>query len=286
MLEYCKIKKGGATIMKKLKIVVCILILVVMMLSLIACTPVYQGLHRELYVVAVNNIFGAHGYSGHGEHHYDSQIDMIEVDDYGRILFFYNEQDSVGGLYHTAIVIMQYTDRYRNYVYYYQDDCYWPYFGEETPYPAAYRNLFSEEEIDALKELNDWNKKIDLKKCAKASCKTLRPDGALDIKDEEMSEIVKSTAQKLGYNKDDVSYSYDNEFCNADKYGRELYYVSALVRSSSADTEKIEFAMIFNPDKTCPEENVYVLTDKALTFDALKVLKQNVGWNQPYTANK
>lgn len=279
--------------MKKLKVIVCILLLTFVTFSLVACQAYYSGPHWELYSVAVNNIFGAAGFGDDGEALPNPDIDIIEVDDYGRVLFFYNEYPNYSKQqYRSAIVIMQHYDAgdYR-WVYYYQDDCYLPYLGDETPYPVGYRNLFSEEEVTALKELNDWNKALNLDKCTKAPRSNQKPDGALKIKDKDFEKAIKPIVQKLGYKGDDNIYRYYN-YCNTDKYGRELYYVYGVGRdvygegvSPTSKDQEFEFAMIFNPDKTCPAENIYVLTDKTLTFDALKQLKQTVGWNQPYSAH-
>ena len=276
--------------MKKLKIGVCILLLGVVTFSLVSCAY-YMGPHWDLYSVAVNNIFGAGGFGDDGEAAPDPEIDIIEVDDYGRVLFFYNEYPNyTKQRYRTAIVIMQHNDN-NDCVYYYQDDCYLPYLGEETPYPVGYRNLFSEEEIVALKELNDWNKELNLDKCVKAPCSNKKPYGSLKLKHRDFEEVLKPFVKKLGYEGDDTIYRYC-EYCNTDKYGRELYYVYGLARDAvdesdptKTTTQYFEFAMIFNPDKSCPKENIIVLTDKTSTFDALKQLKQLAGWNQPYSAN-
>ena len=277
--------------MKKLKIVVCILLLVFVTLSLTACFARYTGPHWELWTVAVNNIFGAAGFGDDGEALPQPDIDVIEVDDYGRVLFFYNEYpDYFTYYYRTAIVIMQHYDNSSRWVYYYQDDCYLPYLGDETPYPVGYRNLFSEQEITALKELNDWNKELNLDKCTKAPRSNEKNQGALKIKHKEFDEAIDAVVQNLGYDVDYTPYRY-SIYCNTDKYGRELYYAFGDAKvidendSTKTVTLNFEFAMIFNPDRTCPVENVYVLTDKTATFDALKLLKQTAGWNQPYSTN-
>ena len=120
----------------------------------------YEGEHPNLYTVAVNNVFGAWGYMSNGEAVYDPDIEVIEKDSYGRVLFFYDERFSFG----TALVIMQASDE--NEVSYYLDHCYYPYmYSEDSPYDATYRDLFTEKEISDLKKLNDWNKPINGEKC-------------------------------------------------------------------------------------------------------------------------
>ena len=273
--------------MKKAKIVVCVLIVAVICVSLSACYYSYTGEYRDLYTVAINNIFGAKGCRSDGEWVSNPTIYVIETDAYGRVMFFYDEflDDEAYG---TALVIMQQSDV--DYVYYYQDDCYVPSFNLGREYRAGYRDLFSEEEIAALKELNDWNKELNLDKCIKSQIVREKASGTLDIKEKEFDEWLKPFVQTLGYNGDDSIFRYAR-YCNTDKYGRELYYVYGIGRdadgegvSPTSKYQDFEFAMIFNPNKTCSMENIYLITEPSLTFDALKLLKETAGWNQPYFA--
>lgn len=271
--------------MKKTKIAICVLLLFVMVLSLSACRYAYVGWHTDLYTVAMYNVFGAAGFMDGGEPIWDSEIFIIETDNYGRVLFFYDEYLAETN-YGTAIVIMQKSDR--DYVYYYQDDCYTPYFNTDRQYPFGYRDAFSDEDIEALKLANDWNKEINLDKCTKSEITNKIPSGQLEITRKEFNAVLMPYVKTLGYKGDDTIYRFSN-YCNTDKYGRELYYVYGIGSdvdgegvSPSSKKQNFEFAMIFNPDKSCPSENIYLITDPTLTPEALKVLKQNAGWNQPY----
>jgi hypothetical protein len=41
--------------------------------------------------------------------------------------------------------------------------------------------------------------------------------------------------------------------------------------------------MIFNPDKSCPEENIYEIDATTENInEALKLLKKRCGWNNPW----
>lgn len=273
--------------MKKVKVVVCVLIVLLLCASLSACKSFqYYGAYRDLYTVAVNNIFGARGYMGDGEWVAEPTIFIIETDNFGRVLFFYSEYFSGEQNYGTAIVVMQKSDG--DCVYYYQDVCYTPCFRVDIPYYIGYRNLFTEEDIAALKEVNDWNKEVNLDKCTKSQISTEKPSATLKIKSKEFNEAIYPYMQSVGYKGDDGICRY-SVFCNADKYGRELYYVWGIVRdadgegvSSNSQYQYLEFAVIFNPDRTCPFENIYQITDSSLTVEALKTLKETAGWNQPY----
>lgn len=278
--------------MKKSKVIGCVLLLVLILVltvfSLTACQFAYGGKHRDLYTVAVNNIFGAQGYVSNGEATFDPTITIIETDDYGRVLFFYDEYYYGGqnSPYGTAIAIMQKSDN--KYAYYYQDDCYCPYFNQDRFFNAEYGDMFSEEDIQALKELNDWNKELDLDKCTKSRIATRNPWGKLNLKDGDFNAAIKPFAQLNGYKGSDAIYRY-SVFCHMDDYGRELFYVYGIGRdangtgtSSVTEYQYFNLAMIFNPDKTCPVENILAIEGVALSLTDLKALKETACWNQPF----
>ena len=52
---------------------------------------VSKGENPELLSEAINSLLVARGYHPHGEGYYESQIEIIEEDDFGRKLFSYFE---------------------------------------------------------------------------------------------------------------------------------------------------------------------------------------------------
>ena len=276
--------------MKKLRYLIWILILtpILVLTGCSACDYKYEGKNKDLYTVAVYNIFGAYGCSWGIHSASDPTIKIIEKDDYGRTLFFYDEND--GDLVHlfgTAVLIMQKSER--GYVYYYQDDCYTPYYDEDrTTYNhPEYSEIFTEEDIAELKERNDWNKQINTEKCTKSKIVNKKEVSPLRLKDKDFEKAINPFVISLGFRSGDNIFGYAR-FCNADKYGRSLFWAYGSgevegVEDSSSEYRYFEFAMIFNPDKSCPIENIYDISDTSLDYwEIIKSLKQTAGWNQPY----
>ena len=166
--------------MKRTRAIILLLVLLSMSLVFASCGYYqYNGDYGDLYTVAVCNIFGAKGYFSDGEYVCDPIIEIIETDNYGRTLFYYSERGPFG----CAIVIMQKSDD--EYVYYYQDDCYMPYYNVDCAYYFDFREIFSDEDINTLKERNDWNKEINVELCTKTQIIIRKTDGNLDIKENE-----------------------------------------------------------------------------------------------------
>ena len=273
--------------MKKLVSLVVVTVLFVSMLT--GCIFRYRGDHIDLYTVAGNNVFGADGYRFNGEVSYDPYIEVIEKDNYGRVLFFYDE--GYRSKYGTAIVIMQKSED--SFVYYYQDICQIPYVRSEDEYyvELGYNDMFSNEQIESLKEVNNWNKPIDLDKCTKAEIYNRKGDeGPMKISNNEFEKAIKSYVRDHGYSGDDYIYRY-SRYCNTDKYGREIYYVYGVGRdangegvSTTSESKEYHFAIIFNPDRSCPKENVCEITTDSEFYNTVEQLKENCGWNEPWGA--
>jgi len=261
---------------------------VVTCLALSGCRFKYKGDHPDLYTVAVYNVFGACGYLSNGEAAYPPVIEVIETDSYGRVLFYYNE--SYNRPYGVAIVIMQRAEG--GCVYYYTDICHTPYLGGADPYETEYGDLFTKAQVDALKQANDWNMPLNLDKCARSEIvERKNTEGGLGLKEKDFERVIKVYARSTGYRGDDNIYRI-SEFVNSDKYGREIYLVSGVGRdvkgegvSPSSESRYFNLAMIFNPDKSCPEENVLPLADTGTTFEELMVFKSRCGWDTPWTEN-
>lgn len=277
--------------MKKIKYLILSVLLIPIVLSSTACIFYqYTGAYKDLYTVAINNLFGAYGYCS-SEVPFPPVIDVIERDEYGRTLFFYDEGYE-GRFFGTAIVIMQKSED--GYVYYYEDDCYFPNLNARKTfdYYAKYSDLFTEEDIAVLKELNDWNKEINIELCTKSKIVDKKASGVLGINWKDFDKVTKNYAKQMGYKGNDSIYRYDI-YCGSDKYGRELYYVYGVGRdvagvgsSPPSKYQDFNFAIIFNPDKTCPVENICEVPEITVNYrETIKTLKQTVGWNQPYESS-
>lgn len=279
--------------MKKIVQFICVIVLITaVLLGMTACFPYhYKGNHIELFSVATNNLFGAKGYKVFEFADFHPFIDVLETDDYGRTLFFFTEDTgqlspTSGSAFGTAIFVMQKSDD--EFVYFYQDDCYIPYRmpKELNAVPENYRDDLPKEQIEKLKEHNDWNKEINLEKCTKAEISDRDPSGKL--KASLCEPIIKAYAKQNGYKGNDKLFRYDI-FCNADSYGRELYYVYGIgtdvLGEGVSPTSKIqyyEFAVIFTPDNSCSLETICEVSSDSLDYyEKIVNLKKTAHWDQP-----
>ncbi len=164
--------------MKKTKIL-CILLLCSYLTS---CSlfnnigPTYKGDYPDLYTAAVSSILWCQGHSWGADFTMPSKIELIETDKYGRTLFTYYESKSL--IYEKeclALLISQKTEN--DYVYFYEDV---NHFTVEDNGFSLRKYIFSEEQINRLKERNDWNKEINLDKCVKAAVRNSKPDVMID----------------------------------------------------------------------------------------------------------
>ena len=257
----------------------------------------YDGDHEDLYTVAVNNIFGIYGHTNNGEISYNPEISIIEEDKYGRVLFFYNERYGRGADYDMAFLIMQKSDD--KYVYYYQDSCYFPFFDTSDYFydghddSEEYKNALepAKEQIEELKNNNDWNKNLKLEKCTKTKISNEKPEGdnmSLGY-EEDLNAAIYSYAKKNG-NKgtdDDPVHSY--KYCNRDINGKELYYVYC-IRSYTNESNEVEYldnyyAVIISTNDNygidIPEKSIIEITDVTKSYEIIKQLKAQNNWQYP-----
>ena len=73
--------------MKKLSALVLLLVLTLLILT--GCYSGYSGEHTDLYTVAINSILWTFGHSFGADFPMNSEIEIIEQDQYGRTLFTY-----------------------------------------------------------------------------------------------------------------------------------------------------------------------------------------------------
>lgn len=275
-----------------------VIALICIMLGILCLTSCgywgYDGAHIELYTVAVNNVFGISGYTSNGEISYDPDIDVIYKDDYGRILFFYDECYGVGNDYGMAFAVMQKSDD--KYVYYYQDACYVPHFdenyhGEKTEDRVATALKISEKAIEELKERNDWNKELKLDKCTRARIVEEKPEGKIGVNTTSFDDEIYEYAKANGYKGSDDSPTRRFEFCNSDANGKELYRVVCMFSDYNVYDEHMtewrEYAVIVDTDGSIFKNTVITqdaiaeIKDNTQYYDIVKDLKAANGWVDP-----
>ncbi len=278
------------------KFMICwLLTLITILLTFCSCGYWgYRGDHADLYTVAVNNMFGIYGYTGNGEVSYGPAIDIIETDEYGRTLFFYNESYGDGSNYSMAFIIMQKSEG--GYVYYYQDDCYAPFFDDSDYFYHGTQGSedhiraleLASDDIAALKERNDWNKPFDAEKCTKAKIDTDKPEGKINVKTWTFDDEIYAYAKEHGYEGTDDNACRWVAYCNADAEGKELYYVYC----SRADDDgnggttysHAVYAVIVHTDDSIfknieiGENAIVEITSPADAYELIQHLKQQNDW--------
>ena len=272
------------------RLILSCLILLMLVPHLCSCIAItkYRGDRVDLYTVAVNNMFAIEGYVSNGEVIYDPVIEVIETDEYGRVLFFYDEyyDDSIqpSVRYGMAFAIMQKSED--GYVYFYQDDCYVPYFDVVDEFDEVMKRV-DPEVLKALKARNDWNCEPDASKYTKAQISNKKPQGKIRMRDYEFDEVVYPYAKANGYEGKDTSISRSFEYCNSDLYGRELYFVFGM--SSDDDGQggtvyaQYIYAVIVSPGKKFSENPLVEIAAPTESYENVRRLKEQNHWNQPET---
>lgn len=243
--------------------------------------PGYRGDYPALYTEAICSVLGVMGHYD-GSSPCDSEINILETDDYGRVIYTYYEDGTF------AVCIMQKADE--DYVYYYPDfnfiktsDYTWGKDINETV-----NNSFSEEDITNLKELNDFDKEFDISKCIKTTITRKKTTYKFSRETEKkLEKLCKQYAKDSGCKGEDSVYRY-SEYCTSDDYGRKLFYIYGIHRDvngtgehySKRKTMYFHLAIIFNPDWSYDETNSLLgLKDDNYQND-LKEFKQLHNWNQ------
>ena len=153
--------------MKKLKTWFCCFLATLCALLMVGCSYEYEGKHADLYSMACKNLIAINGYIPQGEYTDDPLIYELEKDEYGRVLFSYQEFGSV-----VHLLIMQKSEN--NLVYYYPEDCYLSFRTELSKYLGDFtqqdlmqilQTHLTEEDRTAFKALNDWNEPLQEEKC-------------------------------------------------------------------------------------------------------------------------
>jgi len=222
----------------------------------------YSGEYPELWSTAVRSIPSATGIGFNGT---QPGIEVIETDQYGRVLFRYGE-----GLPPVFRVIMQRSDD--NYAYFYPHYNHMTFPRVGTGYSAiqAQRDLYNEM-IEDLKIANNWNQPLsddsefDRVRIVRRRVRGPVPEGALR---EAFHEL-------LIYAGRDSIPSWDSGrmlFLREDRYGRAIY------EHSWGDQKWI---VIFQPDHSF---DINISFGELIGDDYqtdLRLLMEANGWNTP-----
>lgn len=253
--------------------------------ALFGCTyKGYESEHPALYSESINSILGVNGFYD-GISLADPFIDILETDDFGRVMYMYRESTI------SALCIAQKYDD--DYVYYYPDFNFirvTQQVGNDNKSATEIMNeYFTENDIENLKSHNDFYKKFDDDKCIKTAIITRKNSPELNNETiGRLEALCNQYAKDSGCNGEDSVYRYA-EFCTYDNYGRMLYYVYGVHRdvygegiSPDSTTRDFHFAIIFNPDFDLDQTNALLeLFDVDNYQNDLKEFKYLHNWNQP-----
>ncbi len=268
--------------MRKSLIKICALMLTVtsLILSATGCMYLkYRGDYPDLCTVAWCNVPTIRGHGSNGEALYDADVEILETDNYGRILFSYSEMRGP-----TLALVMQY--RGNDTVYYYPDDCYVfipSYSHDEEEIQVDPKS----EEVLSLKTLNDWDLPIDESKCERSEILKRKPEkDKLKIKDHQFETVIERYYEKadIYVNPRNISFVRYSSYLMSDSYGREMHVIYTYFEDyydKHINTYSYTFLAVFDPDENCYEDSVTLIEDTMHPQQYVKSAKATSGWNTP-----
>lgn len=139
-----------------------IVCLLVVALLFSGCRYEYRGEYLDLYTVAINSVLWTFGASPQTDFAGDPLIEIMEEDDFGRVLFRYTEKYFSPNISFSSLIILQ--SKKNDFAYYYED-C--NFISKEKSYYSDEPAIFDLDDINELKNINDWNQPVNFDKCVK-----------------------------------------------------------------------------------------------------------------------
>jgi hypothetical protein len=244
----------------------------------------YRGESPALYSVALNVVLNANGYIIF-ETTSQPVVQVLETDLYGRVLFCYAEGAMQGDV---ALIVCQATDEQN--AYYYPNICYLPTSFEEggnrihhgSRIPGTIDDPYngvSANELDELKEINDWDRPLDNTKLAFTSIIRKRGSGPFKAKDVKRL-FLESEVGKVALSFNERYSSVGARFSAVDADGRSLYYLSTGYGVTS-------YAVIIQADGTYLQSSWAVEVEDERSYQANQVqFKQDNGWRERMASEK
>ena len=240
---------------------VTIIIIIVLIVSTITGCRLYDGEHWELYRMVRLNVLATNGVGETDK----VDIEVIEEDEYGRILFSYSMNISyvyTGYESIRIIAICQESDRRRTY--YYEDQCF--------IISDSYENI-SQEDIDNLKADNDWGEPLNEDEY---SSRPIKP---------KYSDFYRMGARDIFISEIDVEDTLEVScgFTDYDGISKILFYIvtNEYIESDGDYTHKQNFyVMIINEDGTYNKDEFLVEIDDLYNYQKqLHEFKISNGWS-------
>lgn len=229
------------------------------------CKKQYSGEYADLYTVAINSLLWNRGMSTVTDKLCDPDIQILETDTYGRVLFKYTEKSFNQDISFSSLLILQ--AKNEDSVYYYEDD---NFICKEK---KSYNNTvdFEAQEIENLKKVNDWNQDVKIDKCIKKEICYFKKE--LPIDEKKIVEIFSKEYE--GY------YSNLTFLLTSDDQGRFICYSYILIVKESG-VEKKYVVTLFDNDLS------YSIFEPLSTYKYQKELqefKKDNSWGQVNTVD-
>jgi len=259
--------------MKKL---LALVLVVLMILSLTGCISANDS-SRHLHVVAHHSLLGV------WDDRWEETV-ILEEDDFGRVMFAFAGStamsDRSGSSFNIlAVLIMQRTTG--RHAYFYDGVNVILHEIGGLPPPIASRfvtRYFSEEQLEQLKEENDWNRALD-------EDRFFRVRVSYRCKTHYMTDVSRQTKRESLEAVSEGFHSGNSVPLTADRNGNVLY----VMRGRSFDWEERKYSVtqsflfMFNSDGNLIEETgVMELTDLWNYREQLREFKEANGWNFYY----
>ena len=237
--------------MKKAKFTLAVLLLVILSSCSLDCAyKEYSGEYTDLYTVAVNSVLWVNGYSWGADFKRAPQIEKIDEDNYGRVMFFYQERNYKGSeIWFSALVVCQASNDSE--VFYYENEGY--IIKGRTSIARNTAEVFNAEDIEYLKSINDWNTELDYAKSVKKAIIKNKPS----IPNEK--EIEKRVMDEFNLNDEKCSVFMDYLTNNSDD---SKFLIYGYIRMKTSGSDDIAFVGLAEKENdSIVKLNVFVPSD-------------------------
>lgn len=255
--------------MKFKKIIVIIFLLCILTLTS-SCFPSYEEIwgNPELQAVGINSMLGVYCYE-------ENLVKMLEEDDFGRTLFAYVAKSIFADTQHNyqiSIVISQKTTEKNSYFYpdvnyityeLADEDIYYSPEGIPTEIIEKY---FTSEQIEALKQRNDWNKTLNEGNFFEVKIYDVKPSRiSYDKMESELQKVSNLKPGKLFI----INNRGDEVYCARDKIFDDIL---------QEDVWKY-YLVIFDKDGNIYEDGIEEIIDIWDYKEQLMAFKARFNWD-------
>ena len=182
-----------------------------------------------------------------------SQIEVLERDSYGRVLYSYSCYNVITEKDEVAIAICQKSDQ--DYVYFYEDICY--ILGE-----------YEDSDVDALKATNDWDSPYNDGKMSRRRIKYTFDGYIIDDCDQKFYTVQKVFVKAVGIKESNI---YNYGFVDYDANGLAVYFFAI----NNGDGTKDKYYVISS-------DSYDISYIKISQIDDIASFKKENGWKYGY----